>query len=83
MAWFSPGADPAKPWEMHPVSAPSEPGKVVPGTSQFSHGLGVGDLNGDGRKDVISTGTAKMDWKAVQARYRQVQDVVAPLRHPR
>ena len=34
-------------------------------------------------KDVISTGTAKMDWKAVQARYRQVQEVVAPLRHPR
>jgi uncharacterized protein YPO0396 len=34
-------------------------------------------------KGVISTGTAKMDWKAVQARYRQVQEVVAPLRHPR
>lgn len=34
-------------------------------------------------KDVISAGTAKMDWKDVQARYRQVQEVVAPLRHPR
>jgi hypothetical protein len=55
MAWFSPG-DPARPWEMHPVSEPGRPGKGVPGTQQFSHGLGVGDLNGDGRKDVICTG---------------------------
>ncbi len=32
------------------------PGKTVPGTFRFSHGLGVGDLNGDGRADVICTG---------------------------
>jgi hypothetical protein len=28
----------------------------IPGTHQFSHGLGVGDVNGDGRLDVICTG---------------------------
>ncbi len=56
MAWFTPGSDPTQPWEMHAVSEPSSPGKVVPGTSQFSHGLGTGDLNGDGRLDVICTG---------------------------
>jgi hypothetical protein len=31
-------------------------GKEVPGTHKFAHGLGVGDVNGDGRKDVICTG---------------------------
>jgi hypothetical protein len=41
---------------MHPISEPSQPGKPVPGTFMFSHGLGVGDVNGDGRKDVICTG---------------------------
>ena len=41
---------------MHAVSEPSQPGKAIPGTFRFSHGLGVGDLNGDGRKDVICTG---------------------------
>jgi hypothetical protein len=55
MAWFTPGSDPSQPWEMHPVSEPSRPGKVIPGTLRFAHGLGIGDLNGDGRNDVICT----------------------------
>jgi hypothetical protein len=56
MAWFTPGVDPTAQWEMHPVSEPSSPGHVIPGTFKFAHGLGVGDLNGDGRRDVICTG---------------------------
>ncbi len=56
MAYFTPAADPNARWEMHPISVPSEPGKEVPCTRKFSHGLGVGDLSGDGRLDVICTG---------------------------
>jgi hypothetical protein len=56
MAWFTPGKDPTQLWEMHSISVPSEPGKEVPGTQRYSHGLGVGDVNGDGRLDVICTG---------------------------
>src|SRR5262249_12893971 len=68
MAWFEPGSDPTKLWVMHPISEPSIPaamkdgkpvpntGKEIPGTQRFSHGLGVGDRNGDSRLDVICTG---------------------------
>jgi hypothetical protein len=57
MAYFTPRKDdPTALWEMHPISGPSEPGKEVPGTQRFSHGLGVGDVNGDRRLDVICTG---------------------------
>lgn len=55
MCWFSPGTDPTVPWIKHPISVPSEKGKEVPGTRRFSHGLGHGDVNGDGRFDVIVT----------------------------
>ena len=55
MAWFEPGKDPSQPWVAHPISPPSEPGREVPGTRRFSHGLGAGDLNGDGRLDVLCT----------------------------
>src|SRR5262245_45971607 len=68
MAWFDPDpADPTKPWRMHPISEPSTPpemkdgkpvkgtGHEIPGTQRFSHGLGAGDINGDGRLDVICT----------------------------
>ncbi len=56
MAFFAPGSDPTRTWEMYPISEPSLPGKPVPGTFRFSHGLGVGDVNGDKRQDVICTG---------------------------
>ncbi|MBN9121089.1 MAG: VCBS repeat-containing protein [Planctomycetes bacterium] len=69
MAYFTPDPqDPYAKWVMHPISEPSTPAKVengkevpntrkeIPGTQRFSHGLGVGDINGDGRKDVMCTG---------------------------
>lgn len=53
MFWFSPPADPYKPWERHAVSVPSTPAAKTPGTEVFSHGLGSGDVNGDGRTDIL------------------------------
>lgn len=56
MAWFAPGPDVTQPWQLHPISEPSTKEKKVPGTDQYSHGLGVGDVNGDGRLDVLVIG---------------------------
>ncbi|HEY3901762.1 MAG TPA: PVC-type heme-binding CxxCH protein [Chthoniobacter sp.] len=38
--------DPAKPWTFHPISWKG-------GWGKFTHGLGVGDVNGDGKMDII------------------------------
>lgn len=71
MAYFSPEDDPTKLWKMHPVSEPSSKGHAIPGTHRFAHGLGAGDVNGDGKLDVLCTAgwweqPAKLDdkpWK--------------------
>ena len=53
MCYFVPGKDPTQPWQRVPISEPSQKGKEIPGTRNFSHGLGHGDVNGDGRVDII------------------------------
>jgi len=50
MAWFAPPTATGATWSTHIISKDKSPG-----THKFSHGLGVGDINGDGRKDVIIT----------------------------
>ena len=44
----SPGADPTQPWPIKVLGGPDDP---KPG-----HGLGIGDVNGDGRADVLCPG---------------------------
>jgi hypothetical protein len=53
ICYFVPGKDPTQPWQRISISGPSEKGKTIPGTQRFAHGLGHGDVNGDGRNDVI------------------------------
>ncbi len=54
MVWVEPGQDPRAIWRSHPVSWAGTPDHQPPGTQRFSHGLGVGDVNGDGRNDVVT-----------------------------
>jgi hypothetical protein len=66
VSWATPDpADPTKPWIVHPVS---EQGYGV----VAQHGIGAGDINGDGRVDIVSPfgwweqppkGTAEGPWK--------------------
>lgn len=48
MGFMKPDSDPYKPWHIYPISE-----EGAPGTKKYSHGLGMGDINGDGRNDVL------------------------------
>jgi len=61
MVWFSVPNDLEGLWNMHIIAA----GPNAPGTEKYSHGLGAGDVNGDGRNDVLFT---EGWWEAPQDR---------------
>lgn len=48
MSFFKPAMDPVELWKEYPISAAG-----APSTTKFSHGLGLGDINGDKRTDVL------------------------------
>ena len=57
-------ADPTAPWKITPISAPN-----APGTDKYSHGIGAGDINGDGRIDIM----VKQGWWEAPADRNQSQ----------
>jgi hypothetical protein len=49
LVWLSPPVKKGDTtWTRNPIGAPNSPG-----TDRYSHGIGLGDINGDGKKDVI------------------------------
>lgn len=54
MAWYEPAASPTDEFKIHPFSKKftKETAKAN-GVFRYSHGLGIGDVNGDGRNDVV------------------------------
>lgn len=44
-----PSSDPTALWTITPISE-----KSAPSTTKYSHGLGFGDVNGDGRNDILN-----------------------------
>lgn len=64
---FKPGADPRQPWEQEVLSDDFNP---VNRSGQFAPGaLDVGDINGDGRMDILLSGDgdSRLFWFAQQA----------------
>jgi hypothetical protein len=49
MGWLAPGPDPTQPWPLSPVTD-----RNFPYAARYEHGLGLGDLNRDLRRDILT-----------------------------
>ncbi|MFN0086873.1 MAG: FG-GAP repeat domain-containing protein [Blastocatellia bacterium] len=57
MVWLEPDKDPAAPFRVHPISEKFGKEQAKDGgVFRYSHGMGVGDIDMDGRSDVLIIG---------------------------
>lgn len=50
LGWLEPARSPSAPFAFHPISTPAHPS-----AHRYAHGLGAGDIDGDGQADVVTT----------------------------
>ena len=55
MVWLEPAKTAESEFIVHPISDkfPKDEANKIRGAHRYAHGLGVGDINGDGREDVV------------------------------
>jgi len=57
MNWLEPGAEPTAPFQLWPISPKfAKPDSMKAGVNRYSHGLGYGDIDMDGIRDLIIPG---------------------------
>jgi hypothetical protein len=80
VGFAKPTKDPKEPWTLHAISD-----KGVQGAKKYDHGLGLGDINGDKRLDVmVASGwfeapanASEMPWKFHAANFGQAAQMYA------
>lgn len=53
LGWWEPQTDPTLPWILHPISSPRSRTGFA-GAGPLVHGIGMGDVDGDGKLDVVT-----------------------------
>jgi len=76
MAWFNIPKNLDGLWDMHIIAGPD-----APGTKRYSHGLGCGDVNGDGRKD--ASGGSSSFLEATARNSNSMLSLISSLRRTR
>lgn len=80
VGFAKPTSDPKEPWKLFPVSE-----KGVQGAKKYDHGIGIGDINGDKRNDILAASgwweapatPSETPWKFHAANFGQAAQMYA------